>query len=140
MINKKDNLVSIEEFKFERSMSFLVKSFQPELEISSAEIVDAFYKSFTEVISVDTKNKEIAATRLMNNLEPNPCFNKVCSYYKSLPERLSYCKKEHECHSCQFQLIEENASLLNSNIRKVFKVLLDTLPQEEVKLIEELNI
>lgn len=94
-----DKIVKLEEFQAIAKAEAVTG-----LSRNTSLFIQALVEAFAQTAVVDNVLASKAGERALKGLEPNPCFNAVCSSHGMEPTRHNFCKQSYYCHGCTFQM------------------------------------
>ncbi len=99
MTESSDKIVNFEEFK-----AIAKAEASTGLSRDVSLFIQAIVEAFAQTAVIDNAFAAKAGERALKGLEPNPCFNAVCSSHGNEPTRHNFCKQSYYCHGCTFQM------------------------------------
>lgn len=108
MSSSSDKIVNFEEFK-------AIAQAEEEIGLTRSEslFIQAMIEAMHQANIINNTFVAKAGERALKGLEPNPCFNAVCSSWGNEPTRHNFCKLSHQCWGCSYQMTSPPPSELN---------------------------
>jgi len=99
MASSSDKIINFEEFQ-----AIAKAETATGLSRDASLFVQAIVETFAQMSVIDNSLAAKAGERALKGLEPNPCFNAVCSSHGNEPTRHNFCKQGYHCHECLFRM------------------------------------
>lgn len=98
------NVISFEQAKQEKILTRLTDSILGEIGLGQMDLTEAFFAAIENAKMIDGLLQQKSEERAAAGLEPNPCFNRVCSEWRDEVGHRDYCARAYECHGCIMQM------------------------------------